>query len=64
MNPYETIMNALAVLARQDLHSAMILEACLEFTMDELHDISADTYFRDRFGERLHERITKIINHK
>ena len=64
MNPYERIMDALGVLARQDLISAMILEACLEFTMDELHNISADTYFRDRFGERLHDRITEIINHK
>ena len=63
MNPYENIMNALAVLARQDLMSAMILEACLEFTMDELHNESADNYFKERFGERLHYLINDIIDH-
>ena len=64
MDMYENIIKALGRMAEHDLNAAMILEACLEFTMDELHNIDADKYFRDRFGERLHDRITEIINHK
>ena len=63
MNPYENIMNALGVLARQDLVSAMVLEACLEFTTTELHNATADEYFKERFGERIHKIVSDIIEH-
>ena len=63
MNPHENIMNALGVLARQDLVSAMVLEACLEFTTIELHNATADAYFMERFGERLHKIVSDIKNH-
>ena len=63
MNPYDRIMKALAAAAQQDLTTAMILEACLEFTCSELHNATADTYFKERFGERLHTFIEDIIDH-
>ena len=63
MNTYERIMDALGVAARQDLVSAMLLEACLEFTCSELHNTTADQYFKERFGERLHKVISDIIDH-
>ena len=63
MNPYERIMKALAAAAQQDLTAAMILEACLEFTCSELHNVTADKYFKERFGERLHNFMSEIIDH-
>ena len=63
MDHYESIINALAVMARKNLNEAMILEACLEFTCSELHNASADAYFKERFGERLHFLISEIIEH-
>ena len=64
MDMYENIINALAVMARKNLNEAMILEACLEFTLTELHNASADTYFKERFGERLHWIMRDIIEHE
>ena len=63
MDPYKAIMNALAIMARQDLTSARILEACLEFTTAELHNATADAYFKERFGERIHTLVEDIIEH-
>ena len=63
MNPYDRIMKALAAAAQQDLTATMILEACLEFTVGELHNVTADTYFKERFGERLHNFMSEIIDH-
>ena len=64
MNPYDRIMKAIAAAAQQDLMAAMLLAACLEFTMDELHEGLANKYFRERFGERLHYLISDIIAYK
>lgn len=63
MDTYERVMNTLGVAAQQDLVAAMLLEACLEFTCNELHNETADTYFKERFGERLHKVISDIIDH-
>ena len=64
MDMYESIINALAIMAGKNLNEAMILEACLEFTMDELQNASAHRHFKERFGERLHWIMCDIINHK
>ena len=64
MDHYENIINALAVMARQNLNAAMLLEACLEFTITELHNAKADQYFKERFGERLHWIMKDIIEHE
>ena len=61
MDLYESIINALARMAEHNLNEAMILEACLEFTMDKLHNESADTYFKERFGGRLHYLIINNV---
>lgn len=63
MNHYENLINALAMMARQDLNAAMLLEACLEFTASEIHNATADQYFKERFGERLHWIMREVINH-
>ena len=63
MDMYENIINALGRMAEHDLNAAMILEACLEFTCSELCNEAADTYFKERFGERLHYLIENVIEH-
>ena len=60
MDMYESIIMALGRMVGHNLNEAMILEACLEFTMDALHNESADTYFKEHFGERLHYLISNI----
>ena len=64
MDHHESIINVLAVMARKNLNEAMILEACLEFTLGELHNASADMHFKERFGERLHWIMRNIIEHE
>lgn len=64
MDHYESIINALAMTASKNLNEAMILEACLEFTLTELHNASAANYFKERFGERLHYLINNILEHE
>ena len=63
MNSYDRIRKALDAAARQDLTAAMILEACLEFTVGELQYATADRYFKERYGERLHKFIEDVIDH-
>ena len=64
MDMYENVILALGRMAGHNLNEAMILEACLEFTMDELHNESADIYFKEHFGERLHYLINNIIENR
>ena len=63
MNMYESIINALARMAEHNLNEAMILEACLGFTVDKLQNAEDDTYFKELFGGRLHYLIRDIIDH-
>lgn len=64
MDMYENVINALGRMAEHNLNEAMLLEACLEFTMDALQEGLANKYFRERFGERLHYLVSDIIAYK
>lgn len=63
MNHHESIINVLAIIARKNLNEAMILEACLAFTLGELNNASAHKRFKECFGERIHWLMCDIINH-
>ena len=63
MDMYESIIKCLAIMARKNLNEAMILEACLGFTVGELNNATTHTRFKEIYGERLHFLISDIINH-